>query len=334
MRRVLSFLGLTLIGHLNLSAQQLSEHSIDTILMGSSFSFTAVAETNEQVQASLRAGIDEVIRIEKLISSWSDRSETSEINRNAGKSEVTVSRELMKLIQRSKKISQMSNGYFDISFASVDRIWKFDGKVPDPLPSDEEIRSSVAKIDYQAIVVNEEANTVFLKNKGMKIGFGAIGKGYAADMAKQKMLETGAQSGVVNAGGDLLAWGQRPDGLPWSVGIADPTDKTNVISWINVSDMAVVTSGNYEKYFLYKGKKYCHIINPRTGWPVTGTKSVTIISPSAEFSDALATTAFILGKEEGMELINHLDGVEGIIIDDRNETYYSKNVETNFIKNR
>lgn len=305
--------------------------SMDTLLMGSAFNFTGVAENEKLAKTAVRAGIEEVVRIEKLISSWDPKSQTSNVNRNAGIKPIKVSKELLDLVIRSKTISELSNGYFDISFASIAKTWVFDQKEIKTLPSKEKIEASCYYVNFENIEVNLNDSTLFLVEKGMKIGFGAIGKGYAADKAKAIMFAHGAKSGVVNAGGDLLAWGQQENGDPWSIGIADPNSKEGIKAWLNATDMAVVTSGNYEKYFMYNGQKYCHIINPKTGWPVTGTKSVTLISPSAEFCDALATTVFILGPEEGMALINHLDGVEGIIINDLNESVYSNNLKTNFI---
>lgn len=311
-------------------AQDKKAISKDTILMGSAFTFTAVHDTWEGAQLAIDKGIEEVIRIESIISSWSPSSETSEVNRNAGIRPVKVSKELFDLVYRSKKISELSNGYFDISFASIDKVWKFDGSDV-VVPSEDNLKASVAKINFQNIVLDADNQTVFLKDKGMKIGFGAIGKGYAANKAKAVMKALNANDGVVNAGGDLVSWGTRPDGSPWTIGIADPQNKENIISYLNISDMAVVTSGNYERYVEIEGERYCHIINPKTGWPVKGTKSVTIICADGEIADALATTVFVLGPEEGVKLIDHLKGVECIIVNDDNQFVYSQNVKLNFL---
>lgn len=309
-----------------------AQHAVskDTVLMGSAFSFTAVHESPQGAWDAIVAGIEEVERIEALISSWSESSETSAINRNAGIEPVKVSQELFDLIQRSKSISSLSNGYFDISFASIDKVWKFDGSMK-TVPTEEQLTASVAKINYENIVLDEVTKTVFLTEKGMRIGFGAIGKGYAAEKARIVMQHLNANSGVVNAGGDLTAWGTRPDGKDWTIGIADPTDKNNVLSYLNISNRAVVTSGNYERFVEIDGKRYCHIIDPKTGWPVKGMQSVTIITQSAEVADALATTVFVLGEEDGLRLINHLQGVECIIVNNNQEFVYSDNVQLNLM---
>ena len=300
----------------------------DTLFMGSSFQFTAVHDNPEIAWNSIVSGMEEVNRIEQLISSWKSSSETNLINKNAGIQPVKVSKELFDLIHRSKKVSSISNGYFDISFASLDKIWKFDGS-DIVIPSEVDLKKSVEKIAYQNIVLDTEKQTVYLKEKGMKIGFGAIGKGYAADRAKAVMKKMGIASGVVNAGGDIISWGSKPDGNPWTIGIADPKKKNSVISWLNISDKAVVTSGNYEKYVMIDGKRYCHIIDPKTGWPISGVSSVTVITQNAELADALSTTVFVLGKDEGLKLVNHLEGVECIIVSDDDEMYFSKNIELN-----
>lgn len=304
--------------------------SKDTVLMGSAFSFTAVDENPQLAWNAIVAGIQEVERIEAMISSWQANSQTSGINRKAGIEPVAVSPELIALLERCDKISRLSNGFFDVSFASIDKVWDFSNPTPS-LPSDKAIAASVANIGHQNIVIDKVNTTVMLKKPGMKIGFGAIGKGFAADRAKVVMEELGIQSGVVNAGGDLLAWGQRPDGAPWSVGIADPKEKTNILSWLSINNRAVATSGNYEKFLTIKGERYCHIINPKTGWPVKGLQSATIVCNSAELADALATTVFVLGVSDGLKLIDHLQGVEAILVDHQQAMHFSKNIEQNLV---
>ncbi|UII22330.1 FAD:protein FMN transferase [Fulvivirga ligni] len=301
-------------------------------LMGSRFEITAVSDDEALAWESINACIEEVTRIEKVISSWDENSQTSKINRDAGIAPVVVDKELFDLIARAKKISDLTNGAFDISYASVDKIWKFDGSVKD-LPTAEEVAQSVSKINYQNIILNYDDHSVFLKEAGMKIGFGAIGKGYAANRGREIMRSMGIKSGIVNASGDLLTWGKEADGSDWTIGIADPKNKTHVLGWLNVGEMAVVTSGNYEKFIDINGKRYSHIIDPRTGYPVQGLKSVTIICPNAELSDALATSVFVLGKEKGLALINQLKGIECFLVDDHDELSYSNNLKLNYYKN-
>lgn len=306
--------------------------SLDTVLMGSSFSFTAVTDTDSLAGIAVRSAVNEVVRIESLISSWDPNSETSEINNNAGIRPTKVSFELYELIRRSKKISAMSNGYFDISFASMDKVWNFSKREAE-LPHKDEIINSVAKVNYKNILLNPTDTSVFLLEKGMKIGFGAIGKGYAAEQAKKIMLEHGSQSGVVNAGGDLIAWGTKANNNSWKVGIQDPNDQEKIIMWVPAINTSVVTSGNYERFIKIDGKEYCHIINPKTGWPARNLRSVTIICNNTELADALATTVFVLGTTDGLLLINKLENVECVIIDDSNVLHFSKNIQSNLADN-
>ncbi len=298
-------------------------------LMGSRFEITAIHNDEEVADKAVRLGIAEIARIEALISSWDPQSQTSEIVRQAGIKPVVVDKELFDLIERALKVSRLTQGIFDISYASMDKIWKYDGSMT-KLPTDEERLASISKIGYKRIILNREELSVYLTEKGMKIGFGAIGKGYAADRAKTVMQEAGIKNGLVNAGGDLTAWGRQENGKDWGIGITDPRDNTRTFSWLRISDSAVVTSGNYERFVEIDGKTYGHIINPTTGWPASGIRSVTVICPSAELADALATSVFILGEKEGLKLINSLNGIECLVVNSQDEIITSDNMELNF----
>jgi len=295
-------------------------------LMGSRFEIAVVSESEKKGNDYIDLAISEISRIEKLISSWDANSQTSLINKNAGIKPVQVDKELFDLIQRSLQISKITDGAFDITYASMDKIWKFDRSMT-AMPSAAEIEVSVKKIGYHKIVLDSENLSVFLKEKGMKIGFGAIGKGYAADKAKELLVKAGLHSGIVNASGDLNAWGTQPDGSDWLVGITNPLNTKKMFSWMPVSNQAVVTSGNYEKFVFFNGIRYAHIINPKTGYPTTGVKSVTIFAPKTELADALATSVFVMGVENGLYFINQIKGVEVIIVDDDNQFHTSNTIK-------
>jgi len=294
--------------------------------MGSRFDITVVANDSIQANKYIDTAVAEISRIEKLISSWDDNSQTSEINRNAGAKPLKVDKELFNLIERAIGISKLTDGAFDISYASMDRIWQFDGSMT-VMPSEKEIKSSVEKIGYQNIVLDKKNSTVFLKLEGMKIGFGAIGKGYAADKAKTLLISKGVPSGIINASGDMNTWGKQPNNEDWKVAITNPMNKNKVFALLPITNGAVVTSGNYEKYVNFNGKRYTHIIDPRTGYPSTGIISVTVFAPKAELADALATSVFVMGKEAGLDRINQLPKIECIIIDDNGNITKSKNIE-------
>jgi thiamine biosynthesis lipoprotein len=178
-------------------------------------------------------------------------------------------------------------------------------------------------------MLDRENTTVFLKEKGMRIGFGGIGKGYAAEMAKNTMQQLGITSGIVNASGDLTTWGGQPNGEEWTIGIANPNILGEVFSFLKISGLAVATSGNYEKFIVIDGKKYSHTIDPRTGLPVTGIKSVTIITKNAEIADAMATPVTIMGVKAGLHMINQMKDIEAIIIDDFDKIHHSNNIRFN-----
>jgi thiamine biosynthesis lipoprotein len=295
-------------------------------LMGNRFEITVVANDSAEAKEYIDLAVEEISRIEKLISSWDPNSQTSEINRNAGIKPIKVDRELYNLIERSIAISKITDSAFDISYASMDRIWKFDGSMTE-MPSEEDIKKSVAKVGYQNIVLDTEAVSVFLKLSGMKIGFGAIGKGYAADMAKELLIKKGVAAGIINASGDMNTWGTQPNGKQWKVAITNPLDKSKAFGLLPINEGAVVTSGNYEKFVTFNGQRYSHIIDPRTGYPTKGILSVTVFSSRAELADALATSIFVMGVETGIDRINQLAKTECIIIDDAGNIYKSENIE-------
>nr|WP_255535078.1 FAD:protein FMN transferase [Cellulophaga sp. E16_2] len=295
-------------------------------LMGSRFDITIVAETESAAKKNIAEVVAEISRIEKIISSWDENSETSEINRNAGIKPVKICPELFGLIERAIKVSEITDGAFDISYASMDQVWKFDGTMKYP-PTPEQITTSIARVGYENIILDQQNSTVFLKKEGMRIGFGALGKGYAAEKAKALMISKKVFAGVINASGDLTTWGRQATGEKWIVGISNPLKKENVFSWMPLDESSIATSGNYEKYVVIDGEKYSHIIDPRTGYPSKGINSVSVLSKSAELCDALATAVFIMGIDTGISFINQLKGTEVIIVDSENKIHKSNGIK-------
>jgi len=295
-------------------------------LMGNHFELSAVTSDESVANNFINAGIAEIKRIEQLLSTYRDDSETNLINKNAGIAPVQVSRETFDLVERAQRISAVTQGAFDLTYGSVDKkLWNFDTQAVS-LPDKKTALKMVRLINYKNIVLDSTACAVFLRQKGMRIGFGGIGKGYAADRAKLVMKSMGCTSGVVNASGDLNAWGYQPGNKPWTIGIVNPNSTNTAFSYMNITDLAVATSGNYEKFIMVDGKKYSHTINPRTGLPVTGIKSVTIIAPHAEIADAMATPVTIMGIEAGLCMINQMNNIEAVLIDDNDKIYTSKKI--------
>ncbi|PJJ07895.1 thiamine biosynthesis lipoprotein [Flavobacterium sp. 1] len=295
-------------------------------LMGNNFTITVVAQNEKTANANINLAIAEIRRIETLLTTYKDDSQTNMINNNAGIQPVKVDQEVFNLIERCIGISKITQGAFDISYGSIDKsLWNFD-KAMTKLPDAGTALKMIHLIDYRNIILNKENTTVFLKKEGMRIGFGGIGKGYAAEMAKQLLIKHNVKSGIINASGDLSAWGFQPNGKKWTIGVADPESPAAAFSFMEISNKAVATSGNYEKFVIINGKKYSHTIDPKTGLPITGIKSVTIITSNAEFADAMATPIAVMGIKAGLYLIDQIPDLHCIIIDDNNKIYTSKNI--------
>ncbi len=317
---------LTILCCLQWPVQAASSYSRTLKLMGSRFDITVVAENAEQGNAYIDMAVAEISRIEKLISSWDEHSQTSAINRNSGIAPVKVDKELYQLIERAIAISKLTDGAFDISYASMDKIWKFDGSMTE-MPNAEAIKASVSKVGYQHIQLDPDKQTVYLDLKGMKIGFGAIGKGYAADKAKALLMAKGAQAGIINASGDMNTWGTQPSGEDWKVGIVNPMNKNKVFATLPLHQGAVVTSGDYEKFVRFNGIRYAHIINPKTGYPATGIISATVFAPKAELADALATSLFVMGVDVAINRVDQLPGIECILISEDGKIHTSNHIK-------
>lgn len=296
----------------------------DTILMGSRFKLTVVAPSNLKATQSINLAIAEIVRIEELISDWKPHSQVSKINQNAGIAPVEVDKELIDLIIRAKKYSENTQGAFDISFAAMDKIWKFDDSM-DALPTEAEIAYAIRNVGYQNIQVDTLKNSVFLTKKGMKIGFGSIGKGYTADRAVQVLKSQQIPAALVDASGDLAFYGQPKPNTNWTIGITNPVKNDKIISKLNLTNAAVTTSGDYQKYIYIGSTRYSHIINPQTGWPSTGLTSVTVIGPNAEFANACSTSIMVLGLKKGKDFIKNFPDYAAILITNSGKKYVTKN---------
>ncbi|MBO0932038.1 FAD:protein FMN transferase [Fibrella aquatilis] len=302
-------------------------------LMGNRFEISVVtANDGAWAEARIDAAVAEISRVERLLTTFDEASETNRINARAGIGPVPVSPEVYALVERSLRLSALTQGAFDITYGGIDkRLWNFDKQLT-ALPDPQTARQLVRLINYRNVRLDPADSSVFLTETGMRIGFGGIGKGYAAERAKAIMQQQGVANGVVNAAGDLTAWGHQPNGQPWTIGIADPTPATShtatqAFSHLCISNLAVATSGNYEKFVVIGGKRYAHTIDPRTGYPISGLKSVTILAPNAELADALATPVMVMGTRVGLHLINQLPHVGCVIVDEHDRLFTSKNMK-------
>lgn len=301
-------------------------HKRKLYMLGSPFEMTVVAKDTIQGNIFIDMAVVEVKRIENLISDWIPTTQISQVSKNSGIQPVKVDKEVYDLVERAIKVSQLTSGAFDISYASMDKIWKFDGSMK-AMPTPEAIKQSVARIGYQKIVLDAKAQTIYLKEKGMKLGLGGIGQGYIADKIKDLLLSKGCASGIVNVSGDINAWGYQTTGKPWTVAIVNPMNKNKVFATFPLENSSVETSGSYEKFVVFDGKRYSHIIDPRTGYPAQGVVSVSVFAKQTEIADALATGIFVLGVDVGLNLVNQLKGIGCIIVDDKGEIHTSKNID-------
>ncbi|WP_419214124.1 FAD:protein FMN transferase [Maribacter sp. X9] len=297
-------------------------------LMGGPLDITVVSINEELGYINIQEAVSEIQRIEKLISSWHPESETSKINANAGIRPVEVSWELFKLIERSVQISEITDGAFDISHTPLNSLWRFDGSMTS-LPSKQDINEAVNKVGFKNIILNNKDRTVYLAKKGMRISFGGIGKGYAADKAKSLLISKEVKAGIINLGGDITTWGTKASGEKWMIGIVDPKKHDGLFSWLPILESSVATSGGDSDFMMVNDKKYTHVMDPRTGYPSSGILSVSVFAKSAELSDALATAIFVMGIDSGLSLINQLGDTEVIIISDADIMFKSNGIILN-----
>ncbi|TJY68764.1 FAD:protein FMN transferase [Sphingobacterium alkalisoli] len=284
--------------------------------MGSLFDITVVARDSIQADQHIQNAANEIERIENLISEWRPHTQIAQVNQYAGISPVQVDKEVFELTRRAIQYSQLTDGAFDISIAALDKVWVFDGSMEE-LPSDDAIRNSVQYVGYQYIALDSVNTTIFLEKKGMKIGFGSIGKGYAADKGRELLQSLGIQGGIINASGDLSTWGAQPGRQLWKVGVRNPFKPHKMIKVLKLGYGSVATSGSYEKFAELHGKRYAHIINPITGWPSTGLTSVTVSGQSAEFANFLSTSIMVLGNKKGKKLLKNFADYKAIIVKDK-----------------
>jgi thiamine biosynthesis lipoprotein len=296
-----------------------------TVLMGTDIELTASDLDKVKVDGAFDAAIAEMARIEDEMSEWREETPISHVNRKAGQEAVAVPEELFRVISAALQVSELSDGAFDISWAAMRGLWKFNPG-EERVPSPEEIARRLPLVNYKKIRLDSSKKSVFLEQSGMAIGLGAIAKGYAVDKAMAAMVRLGVTNGIIKAGGDMRIQGNE-EGKPWQIGIQHPRDREKLLGLLPLSNISISTSGDYERFFVKDGVLYHHIIDPKTGYPARRCRSVTILAPDTMTSDALSTAVFVLGPEKGMALIRRLPGVEGIIVDDQGGFHSSPGIE-------
>ncbi|NWF97387.1 MAG: FAD:protein FMN transferase [Nitrospirae bacterium] len=285
--------------------------------MNTIVSITAVSESKDKAEKAIKAAFDEINKIQKLTDFYSGKSEISLINKNAGVSPVKVSGTVIEILEKALDVSEKTKGSFDITIGAISSLYDFSKNIK---PSNKEILKRLKYVNYKNIIIDRKNQTVFLKKKGMLIDTGGITKGYASDKAAEVLKINGIKSGIIAVGGEIHAFGTNPDNKLWKIGIKDPdpnSEENDIIAAIELSDSSISTSGDYQRFFILDGKKYHHILDPKTGMPADLCRSVTVIGKENSMTDALATGIFVLGPEEGIKILKE-NGLNGVIIDKKN----------------
>ena len=274
-------------------------------------------------QEAVAAVFVEVARIDNLMSTYIEDSEMSRINREAASGPVEVGDELFTLILRALDISLLTRGAFDITYDSVGQHYDFrEGRRPD----EDTILEELPRLNYRLVEINRDDSTIRFMQEGVRINLGGIAKGYTVERGVDVLRQYGVAHARVTAGGDSRLLGDRR-GQPWMVGVQNPRDKDQVVVTLPLENEAISTSGDYERFFEEDGERYHHIIEPSTGQPADEVRSTTIIGPDAVLTDALSTSVFVMGVDQGLRLIATLPDYEGIVIDAEGQMFYSDGLQ-------
>ncbi len=291
--------------------------------MGTEVSVYVWHDDLETAQEAVAAVFAEVARIDNLMSTYVEDSEISRINREAASGPVEVGDELFSLILRALDISLLTRGAFDITYDSVGQHYDFrEGRRPD----EDTIAEELPRLDYRLVETNRDDSTIRFKQEGVRINLGGIAKGYTVERGVDVLRQYGVAHARVTAGGDSRLLGDRR-GQPWMVGVQNPRDSDQVAVTLPLENEAISTSGDYERFFEEDGERYHHIIEPSTGQPAGEVRSTTIIGPDAVLTDALSTSVFVMGVDQGLRLIATLPDYEGIVIDAEGKMFYSDGLQ-------
>ncbi len=299
--------------------------------MGTEVRFSAFTDDEEGARRAFVLAFDEIRRLEALMTTWREDSEVSRINQQAGKQPVVVSADTMTVLRAALESSRASGGVFDVTFYAMKGLWRFDEDMVKALPDPAELKRRLPLVNHRDLVLDEKKSTVFLKRAGMAINLGGIAKGYAVDRAAAILKRAGFGDALVQAGGDLLCMGSK-GGKPWTAGIRDPRGGADdPFATLQLEDHAFSTAGDYERFFFLEGKRYHHILDPRTGYPATAARSVTIYAKTALLADALDDAVLILGPAAGLKLLAKYPDVGAVIVDNQNRVTITPNLKSRVI---
>jgi thiamine biosynthesis lipoprotein len=299
------------------------------ILMDTFVTITVVSNSKNSADKAIDTAFSEIERLEKLSNFFSSESEVSRINKNPGISGVRVSPDILDMLNKAIMVSEKTEGAFDVTIGPVISLYDFHKKIK---PEESAVKKNLSLVNYRELIIDRNKSAAFLKKRGMLIDLGGIAKGYAADKAVEALKRNRINSGLVSVAGDIKAFGLKPDGKPWKIGIRNPRSKSkedDVMATIELSDMAISTSGDYERCFILDGKRYHHLLSPKTGYPAEGCQSVSVITKECAFTDAFATGVFILGPEKGLKVFEKM-GFDGIIVDSQGKVHTTPNIRGKF----
>ena len=289
--------------------------------MGTLVEISVFEKDKDLAQLAIQNAFDEIQRMEKLMSTHIPTSEISKINQSAGLRPVSVSPEVLDVIRRALYWAEQTDGALDVSIGPVNELWDFDGDHP-ALPDKNTLAQELLKVDHRKIQI--ENQTVLLMEKGMRLHLGAIAKGFAVDRAIKILQDSNIQNALINAGGDLKTLGKRPDQTAWKIGLQHPRRPESILASFSLTEKAVATSGDYQKYFDHEGIRYHHILNPKTGYPVTGVMSATVVAKTVMDADSLSTALFVMGAKKGLAFIDSLKDAEGLIMNQDKSPHLSQ----------
>jgi len=297
---------------------------------------TVISPSKEKAEEAINAGFAEIEKLDRLLNNFEPDSEISMVSRSAGIKPLHVSLETLDLMRKTMNISEITGGAFDPTIAPVGNLWKFSGRPANPsMPDKAAVENALKLVDYNKIKINEAASEIYLNNKGMELDLGGIAKGYAADKAVEAIKAKGIKSALVAIAGDIKGYGLNASGKPWRVGIQNPRpdDPDSEKPWedifavLNLQDSAVSTAGDYQRFFTKDGKRYHHIVDPKTGYPSeSGLISVSVIAPEGYVADGIDTAILILGLEKGMKLLES-KGLDGVLVDSEKRVFITGNLK-------
>ena len=304
------------------------------LAMGSALRLTARTHDAPRARVAFAAVFTEVERLEALLSTWRPESDVSRLNAAAGGAPVPVHADTRAVLRAAAQVSAWTEGTFDVTFGALAEVWKFDHDQVNRVPSAAEVAARLPRVDYRRVVIDEAAGTVALTRPDVRVHLGGIGKGYAVDTAVAILRAAGLADFMVQFGGDLYVAGTAGES-PWRLGIQDPRGAPDdPFATLELADATFSTSGDYERYFEQEGVRYHHLLDPATGQPARGTRSVTIVTKEALWADGLSTGVFVLGPERGMALVERLPDVEAVIVTAENEVLVSTGLRERLIVRR